>query len=328
MVWVLRMTPCSQRAAHVARDVGIGGVLTYGSSSDAPGLLRISRPEAAPYGDLLSVQGAPKGGGQKSRTKLQIGRFERRARALCAPNPSHRCGSARPSLFKDLRKRGRSISDSSLVAPMTRSAARYTRIGYPLLLADVAASGVALLRRPGPRVTSRRVPPSEHQMRVLILLALASVGCRTRIDEASPPQFHLGPSISALPGSGFGVTAGQVYSDRGRFNYALEASAARHETTEGTFSQASIGVKQTASPGHETHWVFHYGLTWFRSTGSNGLIDVPGDYVGGYVGAGYEWHLARRVTLGPIARLAVVNGEGSLDTLVLPQFGLVLLFHF
>ena len=90
MVWVFRMTPCSQRSRHMAREVEIGELPTFGSTSDALGSLRISGPKAAPYGDLLSVQGAPKGGGQNPLTKLQIGGSARRARALCAPNPSHR----------------------------------------------------------------------------------------------------------------------------------------------------------------------------------------------------------------------------------------------
>ena len=166
-------------------------------------------------------------------------------------------------------------------------------------------------------------------MRPLLALLLCLAACRSRIPREDARRAYVDVGVSALPGIGGSATLGQLFSDRKeRFDFAFEMTSALQKVDEGKFFQVQAGVKQTASPGHDSHLVLRYGLTWFRATGNPDFISLPGDYLGGYFGVGYEWDLGKNITVGPEARVVVASREGTFEVEVIPQLGIHFIFNF
>jgi len=168
----------------------------------------------------------------------------------------------------------------------------------------------------------------------LAVLALCLVACRTRIQPERESDFYGGVGFSGLPDVGASVTAGQWFSKAlpdSDFAFELRAAYQRGEdsaTQSGKFVQIQVGVKQVTAPGHSRRLFFRYGVTWLRATGDPNIFELPGDYLGAFGAAGYEFYLTSRLVLSPEVVLNVVNGEGGTDWEVLPQVGLSLLFDF
>ena len=171
-------------------------------------------------------------------------------------------------------------------------------------------------------------------MRLLMLIALVVAGCRTRIQPERESEIYGGVGVLGLPSVGGQLTGGQYFSKSGeKFDFAFELRAAIEggddsATQDGGFYQVQMGVKQVASPGHDRHLFFRYGLTWFRANGDPPMIDDPGDYFGAYGGVGYEWRLGKRWWFGPEVLINVADGEGAIGSEFLPQVGLNLSFDF
>lgn len=170
--------------------------------------------------------------------------------------------------------------------------------------------------------------------RALLLALLALAACRSRIQQERPSDVYAGVAVSGLPGVGAGITVGQLFSDRSdKYDFAFEMTGTWQTgedsaTQEGHFFQVQGGVKQTLSPGHREHLVFRYGLTWLRATGDPAIFDRAGDYLGVYGGAGYEWDLSPRFTIGPGLEVAILGGEGSLPVEILPRLTFGAIFKF
>jgi len=171
-------------------------------------------------------------------------------------------------------------------------------------------------------------------VRLILLLALIVVGCRSRIKPERESDIYGGTGVVALPSIGGQVTGGQYFwksSDKYDFAFELRANVeggASSATQSGGFYQVQMGVKQILSPGYDQHLFFRYGLTWFRAIGDPNLIREPGDYLGGFGSVGYEWRLGKRWWIGPEAIFNLVNGEAGLGTEFVPQVGLNLVFDF
>jgi hypothetical protein len=166
-------------------------------------------------------------------------------------------------------------------------------------------------------------------MRFLLALLLCMAACRSRIPREDARRAYVDLGMSALPGMGASAALGQLFSDRKElFDFAFELTTTLQKVEDGRFFQVQAGVKQTGSPGHDSHLVLRYGLTWFRATGNPEFISLPGDYLGGYFGAGYEWDLSPHITIGPEARVVVASREGTLDVEAFPQLGIHFTFNF
>jgi len=166
-------------------------------------------------------------------------------------------------------------------------------------------------------------------MRFLLALLLCMAACRSRIPREDVRRAYVDLGVSALPGVGGSATLGQLFSDRKElFDFAFEMTSTLQKVDEGKFFQVQAGVKQTASPGHDSHMVLRYGLTWFRVTGNPEFIRLAGDYLGGYFGIGYEWDLGKNITIGPEARIVIVGREGTFEVEAFPQLGLHFTFNF
>jgi hypothetical protein len=171
-------------------------------------------------------------------------------------------------------------------------------------------------------------------MRPLLLVALLLVGCRSRVAPPRESEVYGGVGVVGLPSVGAQVTGGQYFSKGSdKYDFAFELRAAVQggddsPTQDGGFYHLQAGVKQTTNPGHDRRLVFRYGLTWFRANGDPEVIDEPGDYLGAFAGAGYEWRLGERVWVGPEVTANWVNGEGSRGSDFLPQAGFSVYFDF
>lgn len=165
------------------------------------------------------------------------------------------------------------------------------------------------------------------------LFALAAVGCRTRVQEERDYDLYGGVGVSGLPDVGGSVTAGQIAGRTGKYDFAFELRATLQggedsATQNGRFFHLQAGAKQIASPGHRGRPFFRYGVTWFRANGKPKIVDKRGDYLGAYVGGGYEWDLSEHWTVSPDVTANFVNGEGSTGADFVPQVALSLLFRF
>ena len=166
-----------------------------------------------------------------------------------------------------------------------------------------------------------------------LLLLLFFAACRSRVQTERSFEAFGGVGVAALPSVGAAVIAGQRFSEREKFDLDFELRAIFQggddsATQSGKFFQVQAGVKQTLNPGHRRRPFLRFGATWFRSTGNPDLIDQPGDYLGIYVGGGYEFDVSPRVTISPDVSLNLVNGEGSIGGEFLPSFALNVLFRF
>lgn len=172
-------------------------------------------------------------------------------------------------------------------------------------------------------------------VKMLLILAVAflSTACRTRIQRERPYEAAGTVGLSAVPSVGGSISLDQKFDESDFFNWAFELrgvfqGGAASSMQQGHFFEAEMGVRQTLSPGHPEHLYFRYGVTWLRATGDPNLISAPGDYFGGYAGAGYEWELNDQLSIGPEFDCILVNGEGSLGTEFLPRAAFNVRFKF
>jgi len=171
-------------------------------------------------------------------------------------------------------------------------------------------------------------------LRAVLLLALVLPACRSRIQPERETEIYGGAGVSGLPNVGGHVIAGQFFSKRyEKSDFAFELRTAYQggedsATQDGEFFQVQAGVKQVLAPGHPRYWYVRYGVVWFRANGDPAILDLPGDYLGGFAGAGYQWRIGERASIGPEATLNFVDGEGSTDFEFLPQVAFNLIFDF
>lgn len=168
----------------------------------------------------------------------------------------------------------------------------------------------------------------------LALLLIAATGCRSRV-AGYPRDAYLGGAFSAVPGLGGSIGGGKVLWRTERADIAVEGHLVRHPLDDtdladdnlgapGRMTAVRVGARHVMSPGHKRHAVFRYGAQFYRATGTPGIIDFPGDYFGLYVSAGFQTELSRNWSIGPEISVAVMEGEGSLETEVVPT----LFWHF
>ncbi|MDF1700475.1 MAG: hypothetical protein P1V36_04885 [Planctomycetota bacterium] len=139
-------------------------------------------------------------------------------------------------------------------------------------------------------------------------------------------EVYVGAAATLSPGLGGGLQFGQVFTRSSLATWSFELMAGGQDTTEdlwfdenGEYAQIRGGVKATFQPCSCGHWTGRLGGTWLRSTASNEFMSTPGDYVGAYLGLGYEWDLGSRFATGPEFTLNAIAREGGDDFEVLPQ---------
>jgi hypothetical protein len=173
---------------------------------------------------------------------------------------------------------------------------------------------------------------------VPVLLGLAVPGCRSRV--AGPERgWYAGGAFSAIPGVGLAAGGGKVLGGAGTYDWAAEAQIVRHflddkdladdeNADHGRMTAVRAGFKHTFAPGSKRHLTVRYGFQFYRATGVPGIVEDPGDYYGFYAGVGFETDLDEHWTMGPEISLAVMEGEGPLQTEVVPTFFWHLLRNF
>ncbi len=173
---------------------------------------------------------------------------------------------------------------------------------------------------------------------VSLVVLLVVGGCRTRV-AGYPRDTYFGGAFSAVPGLGASIGGGKVLWHLDRADIALEAHLVRHPLDDtdfiddnlgapGRMTAVRIGAKHMMSPGRKRHPVFRWGAQFYRATGTPGIIDLPGDYFGFFVSAGFETELSRNWTVGPEISVAVMEGEGALETEVVPTLFWHFIFNF
>lgn len=177
-------------------------------------------------------------------------------------------------------------------------------------------------------------------MRLLIAAALLVVGCRSRGVTGAERDWYAGGSFSAIPAVGLAAEAGRVLHRGESFDLAVEgeftwqfltdqdlADDGRSANTN-NWTQLRLGLKQSFQPTGKRHLVLRYGLVGFRATGTPGIIDSAGDYLGAYGGLGFEADLGDRWVMGPEVRVLAVDGLDGGGFEVIPQFAWHLAFRF
>jgi hypothetical protein len=140
-----------------------------------------------------------------------------------------------------------------------------------------------------------------------------SCGCRPL------GELYLDANATASPGLGGGIGLGQVVARTPRAVLSIEMGTVFQTLEDGTLfgeGEGDLallygGLKASFAPRSCHHLVLRGGATWFRSTADMRFVEAPGDYLGAYLGVGWEWDLGSRVTTGPEAAVSLVTREGG-----------------
>lgn len=161
---------------------------------------------------------------------------------------------------------------------------------------------------------TRRAPhrpaPALHGSAAL-LVALAGA-CRT---SGGPSEVAFTLGAQGLPGAGASATLAQRMRDHGDRRIDLELGLERQELPDegpqgDDWSRIWLGLASAAREPR-SHWQARAGVTWLRTEAEAGGLEDPGDYGGGYVGAGYAFQLSPSLSTGPGATLLYVDSEGD-----------------
>ena len=140
------------------------------------------------------------------------------------------------------------------------------------------------------------------------------------LERAPYGELYVGAHLMASPGFGGGVEAGQVFARSSLATWSLEVLAGAQDPSDallfeedGRWGQIRGGVKASFQPCSCGHWTARAGAVWLRSTARNEFLDLTGDYVGAYLGGGYEWDIGKRFATGPELVLMGVARESSSD---------------
>ena len=147
------------------------------------------------------------------------------------------------------------------------------------------------------------------------------------LQRAPYGEVYAGAALTLSPGIGGGIQFGQVMCRKKLATWSFEMMAGAQDTTEdlwfdesGDYAQIRGGIKAVFDPCSRCgHWTGRFGATWLRSTARNEFLDVSGDYIGAYLGVGYEWDLGQRFATGPELVVNAVAREGGSDFEWLPQ---------
>ena len=158
-------------------------------------------------------------------------------------------------------------------------------------------------------------------------------------EDPGYPGIHVSAGLSAIPQVGVGVGGGWRVTAREKYDLFLEAEGVVQFLNDtdfaddgfgapGTFYQASFGLKRSYTPASKRHVILRYGVVWLDAPNAPTVLDAPGNYVGGYLGYGFETDLSERWTMGPEIRVLGVYGTGSQGFDVVPQLAWRFIFKF
>lgn len=144
-----------------------------------------------------------------------------------------------------------------------------------------------------------------------------------------PGELYIDAVASVLPTFGGGLGFGQVFSRDKDVTWSFEMLANFQSLSdtmlgdsEGDFAQLRGGFKAALNGCGFGRWVGRAGGTFIRNTGDVSVLSRRGDYVGIYLGVGYEFDIGRTITTGPEVNVSIIDEEGlgTVEIEVLPQF--------
>lgn len=160
--------------------------------------------------------------------------------------------------------------------------------------------------------------------------------CKMRPHRAPVGEIYGGGSALLSPAVGGTLELGQVFARTNLADWSFEIEGGGQSldaelygnTSSGSWAQIQGGVKASFNPLGRGHPTARAGLGWFRTTEPTEFVDIAGDYVCFYVGAGYEWDVTPNFTTGP--ELSVMCGalEGQYEGVVVPQFNWHFIYNF
>jgi len=140
-----------------------------------------------------------------------------------------------------------------------------------------------------------------------------------------------GISVNGLPGLGAGAEFGVNFKNTRKVMWSWEmgiqyqdlTAAISGESLSGKYFQLRAGVRARFKPCCKGHPTLRAGVSWFNVTGDpigidTAQIDSIGDYLGGYLGLGYEWDIGRRWSTGPEAAITVGTNVNNGDIAIVP----------
>src|SRR6185503_14606777 len=122
-------------------------------------------------------------------------------------------------------------------------------------------------------------------------------------------------SAQGLPGAGASAALAQRLLDHGDrrldFELGLERQTLSDEGPDGDdWTRIWAGVRSAAKEPR-AHLQGRAGVTWLRTEAETSELEAPGDYGGGYVGAGWSFELGPALATGPDLTLLFVDAEGD-----------------
>ncbi len=141
---------------------------------------------------------------------------------------------------------------------------------------------------------------------------------------------YWGFSLSFLPNIGLAWEFGGVYERTSSLIWAWEGEitwqflddkifADDGGPAAGDWYQFQLGVKIASDPDARRHWTVRWGGVWFKANGETNIVEESGNYVGAYLGFGFETDLSCNFTMGPeLSGMFVFHEDGRFE--VVPQF--------
>jgi hypothetical protein len=189
---------------------------------------------------------------------------------------------------------------------------------------------------------SPSTPPS--LLPLLLLIASLFLGACASGGNAPPVLVGVGPSI--LPNFGVSASAalrlregrsdGETFGGRVALWSEVEFTQQCYDDTDftggardaaGDWTQLRAGVKFALPSDERRDWTLRTGLVWFEARGEPNIVNQPGNYLGGYLGLGFETALTEHLSAGPELAMLAAFRDGGDDFDLVPQITWRLLWH-
>ena len=144
------------------------------------------------------------------------------------------------------------------------------------------------------------------------------------VDGPTPGSMYYGVGGNIIPSVGVSLHAGRVLWRTEHITGSIEGEVIGQFIDDETFIddgnpeadpfvQAKLGIKTRNNPDSARHLTFRSGITYFNAGDNPNIVQEPGDYVGVYVGAGFETDLTPNLTVGPELSLTVATQIDQFD---------------
>ena len=157
--------------------------------------------------------------------------------------------------------------------------------------------------------------------------SILAIGC-----AAPPPDrgARVGLGASVLPNLGLEATAAFPLRRHAGLEPEVELNGTYQFVDDELFAddgnpeaddwtQVGLSLRLTEGGEDRMRWTARVGPQWLRARGLPNILDEPGDYVGVWIGLGFETRFTRHLSAGPMIAVMPVYGGRRHEFHLVPQ---------